>query len=390
MPARSKRVAATPVIECNDNDPARRFEMYPASALTIDRSCNYLIKGLMPSERLLVLYGPPGIGKSFLALDAAIHVAAGRDWAGCRVDKRGRGVVYVASEGARGFRQRVVAAIASRGIGSDIPFALIEEAPDLGSEGDLNRLIRDIKAQSLALGIDPALIVLDTLSRSIAQLNESDASGMNTFIANARTLSKTFGDALVMPVHHTGKDADRGMRGSSALAGAADAIWYLKVENGENTFELQKMKDGPSGFSKVFALKSYPLGEDDDGDAMSTLVVDAIGDPAAKKPSPAKPAAPDAAGGDLRLILAILAAEAKTGTARAAHLGDEVLAMPTRKLRASLKAGLMKDDPGLNKASLAVRISRHLGSLEDRGLLRTAGPWTWATSEAAEAEAGKH
>lgn len=38
----------------------------------------WLIKGLLPAAGLAVTYGPSGSGKSFLALDAALHIAGGR------------------------------------------------------------------------------------------------------------------------------------------------------------------------------------------------------------------------------------------------------------------------------------------------------------------------
>jgi hypothetical protein len=60
----------------------------------------WLIKGLLPAQGLALLYGHPGSGKTFLALDFSGHVAMGWDWHGRKV-KQGL-VVYVAAEGQRG------------------------------------------------------------------------------------------------------------------------------------------------------------------------------------------------------------------------------------------------------------------------------------------------
>ena len=68
----------------------------------------WLIKGLLPSRGLCIVYGQPGCGKSFLTLHAMLHVAAGKAYAGRRV--RQARVVYIAAEGQGGFRKRVHAA----------------------------------------------------------------------------------------------------------------------------------------------------------------------------------------------------------------------------------------------------------------------------------------
>lgn len=57
----------------------------------------WLIKRTLPQKGVALIYGHPSSGKSFLALDIAMHVALGWDWNGLRV-RKGL-VVYVAAEG---------------------------------------------------------------------------------------------------------------------------------------------------------------------------------------------------------------------------------------------------------------------------------------------------
>ncbi len=65
----------------------------------------------MPKRGLHVMYGAPDVGKSFVALNVALHVANKMDWAGCPIKSRGnRGVVYVAAEAGLSFRKRVLGA----------------------------------------------------------------------------------------------------------------------------------------------------------------------------------------------------------------------------------------------------------------------------------------
>ena len=62
----------------------------------------WMIDGLVPQDGLVVLYGVPAAGKSFLALDWALSVATGVPWLGREV--REGEVVYIYAEGARGSR----------------------------------------------------------------------------------------------------------------------------------------------------------------------------------------------------------------------------------------------------------------------------------------------
>ena len=45
-----------------------------------DREQSFVIKGLLPEQSFVSMYGPSGSFKSFLALDWACHIASGIDW----------------------------------------------------------------------------------------------------------------------------------------------------------------------------------------------------------------------------------------------------------------------------------------------------------------------
>ncbi len=330
----------------------------------------------MPASGLQVLYGPPGVGKSFLALDAALHVAAGRPWAGRKV--RQGGVVYIASEGASGFRKRVLASIERKGFALDIPFALIETAPDLGRGGDRDALIDAIVEQC---PFDPRLIVLDTLSRSIASMNESDTRDMNQFIGNAGFLSRRF-SALVMPVHHTGKDMDRGMRGSSTLNGAADAVWFLKNERGTLSFGLEKMKDGDSGIQTPFTLVSQVLGDDEDGDPIETMVAEVSDQPLSAAPTPdQEESVLEHTVAMMRETLSRLSKpQAKTVKMRTPTLPAATPAMSFPQLRKLVIDKLQKEDPTYGSKRGAMAFGRAYKVLINAGEMIHSNEWVWLVS----------
>ncbi|NLH80105.1 MAG: AAA family ATPase, partial [Phyllobacteriaceae bacterium] len=196
---------------------APKFRLVSIAEIDFVRGSPDLVRGLLPNRGLAVLYGASGCGKSFLALDVALHVSLGRSWASQRVEQAG--VVYVAAEGAVGFRRRVVAARERLGAW-EAPFAMIDAAPNLGAApGDGPELVASIRAQSLPMGWLPGLVVIDTTARVIPGLEENSAKDMGVFIANADFVAQEL-RCVVLLIHHSGKSLEAGMRGSSALHGA--------------------------------------------------------------------------------------------------------------------------------------------------------------------------
>src|SRR5215469_13752528 len=85
-----------------------RFSLMPFADIKIDPTRrDYLVKGLLASNGLAVIWGPPKCYKSFLALDLALHIALGREYRGHKVQQAS--VIYIALEGQSGFPARIEA-----------------------------------------------------------------------------------------------------------------------------------------------------------------------------------------------------------------------------------------------------------------------------------------
>src|SRR5262245_9981726 len=84
-----------------------RFKLVDFDSLRARRSKQYLIKGLLPSKGLCVVWGPPKCGKSFWMMTTLLHVALGWEYRGRRVAQGS--VVYLALEGQDGFNERASA-----------------------------------------------------------------------------------------------------------------------------------------------------------------------------------------------------------------------------------------------------------------------------------------
>lgn len=233
----------------------------------------WLVKHLLPSTGMAVLYGHPGSGKTFLALDWSLHVALGWEWHGRKV-KQGL-VVYICAEGVSGLRNRVEAFRRHHDVKS-VPFALIPTSVDLQApDADVNRVIEAIRTAEEHYGENAVLIVVDTISKTFGAGKEN-TDDMVSYVANCQRLSNQF-ECLTMPVHHRPKDAEsEEPRGHSSLKGGAETI--IIVEAGETKkARITKQKDGEDGIEMLFKLKVVELGQDEDGDPVTSCIVEATG-----------------------------------------------------------------------------------------------------------------
>jgi hypothetical protein len=198
----------------------------------------WLIDGLVPQDGLVVLYGEPGTGKSFLALDWGLCVATGARWIGREV--RQGDVVYIYAEGVRGLTRRAEAWFQEHGLAEAPTFWAVPMAVPIPNPRDRSEFIRSVKLVSK----HPRLIIIDTLARNFGDGNESLAQDMSAFVAGCDNLRRVFPGATVLVVHHPGKDNRKGPRGSVALKGAADAEFALTRSGDACKLANEKQKDG--------------------------------------------------------------------------------------------------------------------------------------------------
>ena len=222
----------------------------------------YLVKGVLQRRTYAELYGAPGEGKTFVALDMAYHVAAGADWMGRKV--HAGPVLYLAYEGTGGLVKRAQALRQKYGA-ADVPLYIAGAAFNLREPSGR----KDLAATLAALPAKPVLIVIDTFARALMGGDENSAQDVGAFNSSVAALIESTG-ACVMIVHHSGKNKAAGARGSSALLGALDT--ELEVDNGQVL--AKKQRDVEAGDPIGFTLKPLVVGIDEDGDEMTSCVVE--------------------------------------------------------------------------------------------------------------------
>lgn len=247
------------------------FEWAGQTAAVIDGL--WLIEDWLPKSGIGAIYGHPGSGKSFFALDMAAHIAAGQPWAGRHVEQGL--VVYVVAEGQTGFRNRLFAMQRAGKIAPDAPFVFIPCPIDMQApDGDLGALMETIHQVVEQSQTPMAMLVIDTLSKTFGAGKEN-TDDMAGYIANCQRVSSAF-DCFTAVVHHRPKDSEsRDLRGHSSLRGGIETA--ILVEAGDiKTATTIKQKDGEDNMVVRFKLERVVIGEDKRGKEVSTCLTEIV------------------------------------------------------------------------------------------------------------------
>jgi hypothetical protein len=254
-----------PVLEMVQGDDGvfrPKFEPFTLYSVTMIKEMpdpKWLVDGMIVENGLGFVAGPPGCGKSFCTISLALAIAAGLpEWQGKTIHKHGP-VIYISSEGVSDLKFRITAWEQETGISAaDIPFYLISQPINFMDNGEIARLINTIKYSDLLTGIEPVLVVVDTVSRSLPGADENLQKDMTMFIKACDEVRVAFG-STVCGVHHTSRQGN--LRGSTVFDGAADFIFMMERESGNSigTLTARKIKSAQDGWELSFRLKPVEI-----------------------------------------------------------------------------------------------------------------------------------
>lgn len=218
----------------------------------------FLVERTIHAHSLAALYGPPGAGKTFVALGIALCISTGKEWLG-RKTMSGQ-VIYITPEGLSGLRARLMAWEVFHNTSAE-NFSYVCEAPQFLAEEDVDILIDCIKSSNFPR---PVLIVIDTLARHMVGGDENSSQAMGQFIAGVDRLRQEFACAILI-VHHTGKSATGSFkeRGSTALRGAADTMILVCAKANRIEISCEKQKDSEPFNTVHAAMTSISLADDE-------------------------------------------------------------------------------------------------------------------------------
>ena len=247
--------------------------IYFDDAVAGNNSKSWIIKGVIAKGETSSWIGPPKSGKSGVFTDICICAASGKNWRGYRT-KRKTGVVYFALE--RGdLVARRLRAYAQRDQLKNLPIAIKKGVIDLLDPKCIDYFVDASNEAAAHFGCDAGLIVIDTFSKGIADGggDENQAKDQNRALANPRRVQEQTGVHVAI-IHHTGKNEERGARGSNAHLGDVDAMIQISGKKNVKTAIVTDANDQAVGKLTKFEMQIIELGVDDDGDPIITAIVD--------------------------------------------------------------------------------------------------------------------
>ena len=274
--AHAKRNGWTPAspfdvfCEENNNDcekplTKQQYKFLTRSEILALPKLSWRVKHVLPARGVAAIYGPSGSGKTFLALDLAATICIGNDWFGKKCSPTS--VVYLGLEGSVGIQQRVMGWEVERRRQLPDNFYAVFDDFDLTNVQDNYKIIAKIPIGSV--------LIIDTLNRASPGKDENSSSDMGVILAAAKHLEQSI-QGLVILVHHTGKDQNRGLRGHSSLHAALDAAIAVRKNDKQKTktWNLAKSKDGDDEVEFDFRLEKHFLGKDEDGEYLTSCTVE--------------------------------------------------------------------------------------------------------------------
>ncbi|HCM6306807.1 TPA: AAA family ATPase [Salmonella enterica subsp. enterica serovar 6,14:y:1,7] len=220
----------------------------------------FVIEGFLPIGVIMV-YGISSHFKSYFIISLLCRVATKTHrWAGRNI--RGGAVLYIAAEGGSSVMPRVGAWADKYNDGKPVELFYTYAHPvDLSVKANVDGLIKEIKRIEMHTGEPLRIVAVDTLSQSMMQGDENSASDIAKFMAGATRIVNETG-AAVIPVHHSGKDSSKGMRGSSAAFANADAV--IRVERIGDAVNIinEKQRTGPVQPTRGYMVPTVQLPDD--------------------------------------------------------------------------------------------------------------------------------
>lgn len=246
LPAPPTDLVATSPTDTGDDrppdEPGSFLDRLEASALTTAglRSLptpESLIDGLLVKNSTVLIYGASGARKTFFTMGLGLHIVTGNWWHGREVTK-GPGV-YILAEGAYGSAPRVDAWAKHNQV-----YDLDKHAPITWIPSAVN-LANALEAEAFTQFCEQreaTWVVVDTFARCAVGVDENSARDVGLVIDNVERLKARTG-ACIMLVHHSGKDASSGARGSSALRAAVDTEIEVKATDEAVTVKVTKQRN---------------------------------------------------------------------------------------------------------------------------------------------------
>jgi predicted ATP-dependent serine protease len=256
-------------------DTSQSIQFYSVNEVLDMPAPKWLIKGFMTQGSVALLYGNPGVGKSFVAIDIGLSVAKGKEWFNSMTSQGA--VVMVSTEGNQSLQLRLKGWEIENDMSlSDTNnFIFCFEPIDFSKTSAQQNFLKKMKT----LPEQPKLIIIDTFADCFSQSSnsENDSGSVSKFLGGIkRIVDKTGASALI--VHHNNKGA-RKERGSTAIRGKMDSMYLVTSSKaGFAVIDSTKQRNFAVDKKIQFSLKEVNLPELESEFSLATTCVAVLRD----------------------------------------------------------------------------------------------------------------
>ena len=224
----------------------------------------FLIDDLIIEGATAFIYGAPGCGKTFIAMDLAFSLGSDdiTHWFGKQINRHGP-IVYISSEGTTDMKFRMMAWEKEKKVHINRKrFHFIRQPVNFMDPAHIVKLIQTIKVEiENKVGEKPVMIIIDTVSRVLPGADENLQKDMTLYVQANDALRLAF-DCAATGAHHVSKGSGNAMRGSTVLEGAANCAIHVEREKPSmhGVMTMRKIKEARDGWEIPFELKDIDLG----------------------------------------------------------------------------------------------------------------------------------
>ncbi|MFK4823770.1 AAA family ATPase [Paenochrobactrum sp. BZR 588] len=244
-----------------------------------------LVRETLPRTGVGFFGGQSGAFKTFFSIHAATCFMTGEPLAGREIERIG-GVVYLAAEGQGTIEGRLKARRSKLASPSELlPFYRLDEMGPLMGKAAFDaleeRLIEADQSFKNRFDVDLVALFIDTVTAAgmIAEDKENDPGAWQKVFDRLQPIARRLG-ILIILIHHAGKNASAGLRGSSNARAGADFSLILACERDEITgltkdhfLHLSKSREGAEGPIAAIHKEEVVIAHRDDGSPITTLVL---------------------------------------------------------------------------------------------------------------------
>ncbi len=258
--------------------PVVGVEVVSAEQIQPER-IRWLWPNRVPRAKLVVFAGPPGLGKSFVALDIAARLSTGAQWPDGTGGTRGRVIIFSAEDTPS---DTIVPRLISQGAERAM-IHIAQKVRDVNRDGELTRrsfsLVHDLPKLERLLDRydDTALVVIDPVSAYTGAVDTHKNAEVRSNILDPLADLAHRRDVTILAVTHFNKGAGNGLdriAGSIAFGAAPRYVWGFAddpEQPGRRLMLFGKTNVGPTVTGLAFRIVGL-----DEGQAQLQWLADSV------------------------------------------------------------------------------------------------------------------